>query len=125
MHGRLARRGLWIVTGAAWAAAGILWHYGLHDRHAADLLAVTASLASVGVGAGLWRRIRRAEQSVLTTWFESPALVRRVTELETRCACYEARNAELFQLMARAAGVPAPGEAQPDLRVVKGGRDAG
>ena len=123
MHGRLARRGLWIVTAAAWAAAVTLWHYGLHDRHAADLLAVTASLASVCVGAGLWRRIRRAEQSVLTTWFESPALVRRVSELEQQCACYEAKNAELFQMMAMAAGVPPP-DPRPDLRVVRS-RDAG
>jgi len=116
MHGRLARRGLWIVTGAAWAAAGILWHYGLHDRHAADLLAVTASLASVGVGAGLWRRIRRAEQSVLTTWFESPALVRRVAELETRCAAQD----EAWAAWRAANGSTQP----PGLTVVRGGKGA-
>jgi len=126
MHGNIARRGLWVVTAAAWAAAGTLWHYGLHDRHAADLLAVTASLASVGVGVSLWYRIRRAEQSVLTTWFESPALARRVTELEGRCAAM-ADNTTQAEALSRAltaafehAGLPVPDglECRRHLRVV-------
>jgi len=49
----------------------------------------------------------------LRAWLASPALARRVSDLETRCAGYEAKLSDIFTTMeaaAEAAGIrPEPG----------------
>jgi hypothetical protein len=101
MRGRSARRGLWIVMAASWAAMGVLGHYGLDIHPAADIAAVVAVTASACVTVMLWRR---------------------VAGLEARCACYEAKLADVFTTMeaaAKAAGI----RPEPGLRLC-GGTDA-